>query len=350
MCYAKHHLYRLLNIMRRNFNYFGLTILLLIALLSVPQIGSANEQFDTWLIDLREEAIAKGISPETLDIALKDLQPIPRIIELDRNQPESKLSYWNYQKRVVTESRIKKGAKLLKTHHTLLEKIKERYGVQPRFLIAIWGLETNFGSYIGKFSVIRATATLAHDARRNKFFRTELLHSLKIIDEGHISFEDMLGSWAGAMGQLQFMPSTFTRLAVDEDNDGRKDIWHSLPDVFGSASNFLSSYGWLPGYTWGRKVKLPQGIDQSLIGTKTKMTLAKWQEAGVRSHNGEDLPAANISASLIQPSGGNGPSFLVYPNYKAILRWNHSHLYALAVCRLADRIAYRASLENIVQQ
>jgi membrane-bound lytic murein transglycosylase B len=176
------------------------------------------------------------------------------------------------------------------------------------------------------------------------------LHSLKIIDEGHISFEDMLGSWAGAMGQLQFMPSTFTRLAVDEDNDGRKDIWHSLPDVFGSASNFLSSYGWLPGYTWGRKVKLPQEIDQSLIGTKTKMTLDEWQETGVRRHNGEDLPAANISASLIQPSGSNGPSFLVYPNYKAILRWNHSHLYALAVCRLADRIAYRASLENIVQQ
>jgi len=339
-----------INIMRRNFNYFALTLLLLIALLSVPQLCTGDEEFDTWLIDLRAEAIAKGISPETLDIAFKDLKPIPRVIELDRNQPESKMSYWRYQKLVVTESRIIKGAQMLQTHRNLLEKIKNRYGVQPRFLVAIWGLETNFGSYIGKFSVIRAVATLAHDARRSKFFRSELLHSLRILDEGHIGIEEMLGSWAGAMGQLQFMPSTFTRLAVDEDKDGRKDIWHSLPDVFGSASNFLSSYGWLPGYTWGRKVKLPQDLDQNLIGTDTKITLLEWQKAGVRRHNGENLPDADISASLIQPSGDNGPSFLVYPNYKAILRWNHSHLYALAVCRLADRIAYRASITNMVSQ
>jgi membrane-bound lytic murein transglycosylase B len=332
--------------MRRNFNIFSLIFFMLIALLSVPQICSGDEEFDSWLTDLRAEAIAKGISPATLDVALKDLKPIPRVIELDRNQPESKLNYWSYQKRVVTETRIKKGAQMLQTHRDLLERIKERYGVQPRFLVAIWGLETNFGSYIGKFSVIRAVATLAHDKRRSKFFRSELLHSLRILDEGHIGFEDMLGSWAGAMGQLQFMPSTFTRLAVDEDNDGRKNIWNNLPDVFGSASNFLSSYGWLPGYTWGRQVKLPQGIDQSLIGTDTKMTLVEWQEAGVRRHNGENLPAENINASLIQPSGDKGPSFLVYPNYKAILRWNHSHLYALAVCRLADRIAYTASLQT----
>ncbi len=316
----------------------------------MPQVCTGNVEFDTWLTGLRAEAIAGGISSETLDIALKDLKPVPRIIELDRNQPEFKRSFWSYQKLVVTESRIKRGAEMLITHRDLLERIKDRYGVQPRFLVAIWGLETNFGSYKGKFSVIRATATLAHDARRSKFFRSELLHSLRIIDEGHISLENMLGSWAGAMGQLQFMPSTFTQLAVDEDNDGRKDIWQSLPDVFGSASNFLSSYGWMPGYTWGRQVKLPQVFDNDLIGTGTNRTLAEWQETGVRRYNGKDLPDADISASLIQPSGSNGPSFLVYKNYKAILRWNRSHLYALAVCRLADRIAYRASLKDMVQK
>lgn len=332
--------------MKRNNNIFGLVIFILVTLFALPQICTGDEKFDTWLIDLREEAISKGISAKILDIALKDLKPITRVIELDRNQPEFKRSYLSYQKLVVTESRIKKGAQMLNTHRELLEKIKARYGVQPHFLMAIWGLETNFGSYKGKFPVIGAVATLAHDARRSSFFRSELLHSLKILDEGHIGFEDMLGSWAGAMGQLQFMPSTFTKLAVDEDNDGRKDIWHSLPDVFGSASNFLSSYGWLPGYTWGRRVELVRDLDQNLIGIDTKKTLTEWQAAGVRRHNGEDLPDAHISASLIQPSGSNGPSFLVYPNYKAILRWNRSHLYALAVCRLADRIAYRASLNK----
>jgi membrane-bound lytic murein transglycosylase B len=175
------------------------------------------------------------------------------------------------------------------------------------------------------------------------------MHSLKILDEGHVKYADMLGSWAGAMGQLQFMPSTFTSLAVDEDNDGRKDIWNSLPEVFGSASNFLSSYGWLPGYTWGRMVKLPQDFDNDLIGMATTKTLAEWQKTGVRRHDGKALPDADINASLIQPSGGKGPSFLVYPNYKAIFKWNRSHFYALAVCRLADRIAYEASLQNSVQ-
>ena len=336
--------------MNRNSNFFGLIFFIFVVLFFLPQICSGNEEFDTWLLDLRAEAISRGISAETLDIALKDLKPIPRVIELDRNQPESKLSYWSYQKRVVTETRIKKGAQMLTTHRELLEIIKNRYGVQPRFLVAIWGLETNFGTYKGTFPVIGAVATLAHDARRSSFFREELLHSLKIIDEGHIGIENMLGSWAGAMGQLQFMPSTFTQLAVDEDNDGRKDIWHSLPDVFGSASNFLSSYGWMPGYTWGRQVKLPQDFDNDLIGTDISNSLAEWQKAGVLRHNDEDLPDADISASLIQPSGNDGPSFLVYQNYKAILRWNRSHLYAMAVCQLADRIAYTASLKNMVQK
>jgi membrane-bound lytic murein transglycosylase B len=336
--------YTVKNMMARNIHNVILTVLTLATLILSTSQCRADEAFDAWLKDLRTEAITNGISPETLDIALKDLRPVPRVIELDRNQPEFKLSYRSYQKLVVTESRINKGAEMLRKHRELLEKIKARYGVQPRFLVAVWGLETNFGSIKGKFPVIEAVATLAYDSRRGNFFRTELLHSLRILDKGHINISDMVGSWAGAMGQIQFMPSTFTRLAVDEDNDGRKDIWHSLPDVFGSAANFLSSYGWMPGYTWGRQVKLPEDFNDDLIGTDKEIPLSEWQEKGVRLVNGEDLPDADISASLIQPSKGKSPSFLVYRNYKAILRWNRSNLYAIAVCRLADRIGYRASM------
>jgi membrane-bound lytic murein transglycosylase B len=305
----------------------------------LPALCSADNDFTEWLDALRAEAMAKGISESTLDTALAGLKPIPRVIKLDRNQPEFKKDFWSYLKMTVTATRIKKGRKLLQEHSDLLERIKNQYGVQPRFLVAIWGMETNFGTYIGQFPVIDAVATLAYDARRSTFFRAELLHALKILDEGHINKSDMMGSWAGAMGQLQFMPSTFTRFAVDEDNDGRKDIWNNLPDVFASASSFLSGYGWNDKFTWGREVRVTQDLNNNLIGTNTKKPLAEWQEIGIRRLNGDDLPEANINASLIQPSGSRGPSFLVYKNYRAILRWNHSHLYALAVCRLSDRLA-----------
>ena len=310
----------------------------LISLLALPQLCPAADDFSQWLDKLRGEAIAKGISEATLDAALSGLQPIPRVIELDRNQPEFKYDLWSYLDLVITKSRIKKGRQMLRSHHKLLNKISARYGVQPRFLVAIWALETNFGANIGKFPVIGAVATLAHDTRRPGFFRAELLHALKILDEGNINISDMKGSWAGAMGQLQFMPSTFVRFAVDEDKDGRKDIWHSLPDVFASAANFLSGNGWDSAHTWGRQVKLPQGFDQKLTGIDTVKTLAEWKKIGVRRINGKGLPNINIKASLIQPSGSTGPSFLVYQNFRAVMQWNPSHLYALAVCHLADRL------------
>jgi membrane-bound lytic murein transglycosylase B len=311
----------------------------MIVFLMLSAAITEGAEFSQWLDSLREEAVARGISEKTLDRALAGLEPMQRVIELDRNQPESKMTFWQYMKLMVTDSRIAKGRMLLHEHRDLLESVKDRYGVQPRFLVAIWGMETNFGSYLGSFPIIQAVATLAYDERRSEFFRAELLNALQILDEGHIDISEMQGSWAGAMGQVQFMPSTFIRFAVDEDGDGRQDIWRSLPDVFASAANFISSYGWNDEYTWGRKVKVPRDMPQSLYGMNIERPLSEWQASGVRRMNGDDLPKVNITASLIQPAGEKGLSYLVYQNYRAMMRWNRSHFYALAVCHLADRLA-----------
>ncbi len=324
----------------RRVNWFA--FLSLAVFLMTASAFSASEttgDFADWLASLRAEARAKGISDATLETALGGLQPIPRVIKLDRNQPEFKQDFRSYINSRVSEKRIKAGRRMLQKHRFLLEKIRRRYGIQPRFLIAIWGLETEFGNYLGGFPVIGALATLAYDPRRSDFFRAELLNALTILDEGHVSISDMKGSWAGAMGQFQFMPSTFVRHAVDADGNERKDIWHSLPDTFASAASFLADSGWQSGITWGRKVRLPSDFNLNLAGLDKEIPLAEWQEMGVRRINGSNLPGVDIKASLILPDGNNGPAFLVYQNYRAILRWNHSHLYALSVCYLADRIS-----------
>ncbi len=306
--------------------------------LLLPLSHSYAEDFDIWLAELRAEALTRGISESTLDAALTGLQPIKRVIELDRNQPEFKKDYWSYIKMTVTDYRIQKGRRLLEKHNALLQDVKQQYGVQPRFLVAIWGMETNFGKHLGSFSVIQSLATLAYDPRRSSFFRSELFHALKILDEGHIDPSGMQGSWAGAMGQLQFMPSTFTGYAVDADGDGRKDIWHTLPDVFASAANYLAKYNWDGDRTWGREVKLPADFDQGLIGMKINKPLSEWQALGIRRITGNNLPQVKINASVVVPAGMDGPAFLVYQNYRAIYRWNRSHLYSLAVCRLSDKL------------
>ncbi|MFC1844993.1 lytic murein transglycosylase, partial [Thermodesulfobacteriota bacterium] len=295
---------------------------------------------------LRQEAQTKGISEATIHEALDNLEPIPRVIELDRKQPEFTQAFWRYLDARVTENRIERGRTLLKKHAELFNTIEMHYGVQPRFLVAFWGLETNFGDYLGGFPVVGSLATLAHDTRRSDFFRSELFDALSIIDAGHISAANMLGSWAGAMGQPQFMPSTFIRSAVDGDGDGRKDIWHNLSDVFASAANFLSESGWQGDKTWGREVKIPPDFNLDLTGLQTKKTLAAWQVLGVRKINGEDLPRINIKGSVILPAGHDGPAFLVYNNFHTILRWNRSNLYAIAVGHLADRITGKAPFQT----
>ncbi len=298
--------------------------------------------FQVWLEGLRAEALAEGISPKTLDEALAGVAPIPRVIELDRSQPEKTLTFQQYMERVVPNSRVDKGRQLLRENATQLAAVREVFNVQPRFIVALWGIETNFGQYTGGFSVIASLATLAHDGRRSTYFRGELLNALRILEDGHITPEEMMGSWAGAMGQSQFMPSSFVSYAIDFNGDGKRDIWNTKADVFGSAANYLVKSGWDGSQTWGRKVHLPAGFDHSITNLKISKTLADWQTLGVRRANGKDLPrVTGMKGSIIFPGGKGGPAFLVYDNFKTTLKWNRSIYFAMAVGHLADRIAGR---------
>lgn len=302
--------------------------------------GALSDQlFQDWLEALRDEARGKGISDNTLNAALLNVAPVMRMIELDRRQPEFTRTFWSYLRQLVSDERRTRGRALLAKHRDLLDKIYAQFGVPPRYLIAFWGLETNFGDNSGGFRVIDALVTLAFDRRRANFFRVQLLDALQIIEEGHISPDAMTGSWAGAMGQMQFMPSTFTGYAIDYTGNGRKDIWGSLPDAFASAANFLAGIGWRRGEIWGREVRLPDNFDLMLATMSSKKTLEEWSALGVQQANGKTLPRADMQGSIVLPQGHKGPAFLVYDNFRAILRWNHSINYAIAVGHLADRIA-----------
>ncbi|MGB0694070.1 MAG: lytic murein transglycosylase [Rhodospirillaceae bacterium] len=311
--------------------------------LANPQSAQAvgEQPFPVWLQGMKAEALQAGISPRIVASVLDPVQPINRVMELDSRQPEFTLAFSNYFGRAVSPDRITKGRQLLATHGALLNRISARYGVPPRFIVSFWGLETNFGGFMGDFSTIDALATLAWHGRRGAFFRAQLLDALRIIEDGHASRQSMTGSWAGAMGHVQFMPSTFRAYAVDGDGDGRINLWASLPDAFSSAASYLSAIGWKADENWGREVKLPKpGFDYGLSGLGTQMPLKEWAAKGVRAADGSPLPQVEgFPASLLLPSGANGPAFLVYENYRHILDWNRSLFYALAVGHLADRIA-----------
>ena len=299
------------------------------------------ESFAEWREGVRSEALNLGISAATFDAAFSGIEPIPRVIELDRSQPEVTITFAQYLERVVPDSRVELGRKLLAKHRDLLEPIGREYGVPPRFIVALWGIETSFGNFLGGFPVIGALATLAHDGRRSAYFRGELLDALRILEDGHIAPDAMVGSWAGAMGQSQFMPSSFVRYAVDYDGDGKRDIWGTHADVFASAANYLSQAGWRSGETWGREVRLPAGFDPAQADLKVKKTLDEWQALGLRRANGADLPRASMSGSVVLPGGEEGPAYLVYDNYRTIMRWNRSFYFATSVGLLADRIGRR---------
>jgi membrane-bound lytic murein transglycosylase B len=307
-------------------------------LLLVLPAQAETLSFARWLEDLRQDALRHGVSAATLDSALSGIKPIARVIELDRKQPEFTLTFRQYQERVVPKARVEKGKRKLSENRTLLKKVGERFGVQPRFIVAFWGIETGFGRITGGYPVIAALTTLAFDGRRGAYFRRQLLDALTILDQGHIDIARMVGSWAGAMGQCQFMPSSFLAYAVDFDGDGRKDIWNSKEDVFASAANYLSRSGWRNDQTWGRPVKLPQSFDLYLADLKLRKRLSEWQRMGVRRANGADLPKRDLMASVVLAEGQAGPAFVVYNNYRAILKWNRSTFFAVAVGSLADRI------------
>ena len=321
---------------------------LLIILILIPSLAvSQQPSFEEWLAELRLEARSQGISEQTLTITLDQLEPIERVLELDRSQPEFVQTFTRYTSLRITPLQIDRGRALLRQHAGLLSEVQQRYGVQPHYLVSFWALESNYGAATGGFMVVSALATLAYDPRRADFFRRELLTALRIIDEGHIAAERMTGSWAGAMGQLQFLPSTFDRYAVDGDNDGRIDIWNSLPDVFHSAANFLSQSGWRGDERWGREVQLPADFDYAQSGTGVRRSLSDWRQLGVVQVSGDPLPQVDMEGSIVIPAGATGPAFLVYSNYRTTLVWNRSTFYAVSVGHLADRFVGGVPIQNM---
>ena len=317
-------------------------ILVLALLLVVPPASAETEDFGVWLKGFRQDAIAQGIAPATLDRALAGVQPIPRIIELDQAQPESVLTFSQYLDRIANPARRDAARKHYLDNKALLDEIGQRYGVQPCFIVALWGIETDFGASIGKYSVVSALATLAYDGRRSAFFRRELINALLIIQKDKIEPASMIGSWAGAMGQSQFMPSSFLAYAVSYRGQGAPDIWKRTDDVFASIANYLSHLGWHDDRGWGETVTLPAGFDQALIGFPQKRSVADWAALGVRRSDGSALPSippgSDWPAAVLRPGGDDGPSLLVYDNFSAILKWNSSSYFATAVGYLADSV------------
>ncbi len=318
-----------------------LKFLLLTGLFFTPlSAQAANSSFDKWLDEFKKEAIAENISSNIVEKATKGIKPIARIIELDRKQPEGTMTFAQYKKRVINDARVAQGRKLYKQHREFLSFVENKYGVPAQYIVALWGIETSYGNNTGGFNVIEALATLAYDGRRSKFFRSELIAALKILDEGHIAPKDMKGSWAGAMGQNQFMPSSFHAYAVDGNGNGNRDIWTSLPDVFASTANYLSTSGWKEGEKWGRRVIIPASFTKDMIGLKVKRDLQEWKNLGVKLPNGRAIPViADMTASIVAPDGIKGEVYLAYHNYRVIMRWNKSTYFATSVGILADKIA-----------
>ena len=295
--------------------------------------------FSEWLDKLKVEAIKKRISKETLEKTLFKVKPLKRVIELDRKQPEFSMTFSDYIKKSVTKKRVRQGRQLLGKYKNVLDSVSGKFDVQQRFLIAFWGLETNYGNYTGSFPIVPALVTLAHDRRRASFFRNQLFAALKLIDQGHIRY-NARGSWAGAMGNHQFMPTTYRDFATDFDQDGAADLWNSKPDTFASAANYLKKAGWDSSKNWGREVKLPTDFEFGLSGLKERRKLYDWGLMGVKKTDGSALPEVDIDACLLLPSGYRGPAFLVYSNFRSILIWNRSIYYALAVGLLADQLIF----------
>ncbi|WP_104399243.1 lytic murein transglycosylase [Vibrio penaeicida] len=317
---------------------------LLVALLGLglSHVAIAQPDFDEYVTGLKAEALEKGISQSIIDKAFENVTYKPRAVKADRNQPEKKLTLDEYIPRAVPNWKVKQAKALYNKHYTELKRIGDEYGVQPRFIVALWGVESNFGKLTGGYSVIDALTTLSFDGRREAFFRKETMAALTILDQGHILPHKMKGSWAGAMGQCQFMPSSFLAYAADGNNDGKKDIWNTKSDVFASTANYLSQSGWDDKYTWGRQVTVPTGFDMNLEGrqkAKAK-TLAEWNKLGVTRINGKALPQPkeDIDAWLIMPDDENGRAYLIYNNYQVLMKWNRSYYFGIAVSHLADKI------------
>jgi membrane-bound lytic murein transglycosylase B len=324
--------------------HFRLFSIFFLGLLS-RGLGAQPIAFEDCLQSLQQQALTQGISERTVAEVIPGLEHQARVIELDRSQPEFTQVFADYFSKRVSEGRIEKGRALYAEHGDFLSQLTRQYGVPGAYLVSFWGLETNFGSYLGAMPTLDSLATLACDQRRSEFFTNEFLLALKLLEREKLRASDMKGSWAGAVGHTQFMPSSYLQYAVDGDGDGRIDLWNSRRDALASAANFLSELGWESDQRWGREVSLPDNFDFSQ--TPEKRSLLEWRDLGLRQASGGPLPVvAGMDAQLLMPAGHKGPVFLAYDNFDVIMRWNRSTSYALSVGHLADRISGAGALRQ----
>jgi membrane-bound lytic murein transglycosylase B len=301
--------------------------------------GEPALTFAQWINLFRSEALSRGISPSTFDQAFTGVTLNQSVLEASERQPEFERQIWTYLDLAVSESRINTGRRLLTVHRSLLQEIQRTYHVQPNYLVAIWGLESNFGSKMGSLDIVEGLATIAYRGRRKDYARKELMALLTILENGYARRSQLHGSWAGAVGQTQFIPSAYLEYAVDYDGDGRRDIWTNLGDVFASTANYLAKWNWQPGHEWGREIALPVDFDYSLADTTIVKSVAAWLALGIQAATGSSLDGERTQiASIILPGGYQGPAFLIYQNFRTILRYNNSSAYALAIGHLADRL------------
>jgi membrane-bound lytic murein transglycosylase B len=322
--------------------------------LSSSVVAKTQAEFKDYLVNLKEEAIAKGYETSLIDSAFATATYKEKVVSADKNQPEVKETLETYLPKRVPQWKIDRARKLYAENKDILEQVAKEFGVQARFIVALWGLESNFGTIQGGHNVISSLVTLAFDGRREALYKRQLWAALDILKSGHITLDNFKGSWAGAMGQTQFMPTSFNAYAIDYNNDGRKDIWTTKEDAFASIANYLKQEGWNDSLTWGRQVMLPDNFDNKYIlvrGTKTRKqwleywndserSLDEWQALGVRRADGTALPNVDVRAALVMPDDINGRMFLAYDNYKVLMHWNRSYYFATSVGYLSDRIGY----------
>lgn len=309
-----------------------------------------NAEFEQCMAQLRAQADEAGIPAQVISRSLNTVKLNERVIELDRSQPEFTSSFSDYYTRRVSETRIETGRKKYREQQPLLQELTREYGIPGHYLVAFWGLETNYGGFLGSIPVLDALSTLACEGRRGDYFSGELMNALRIIQSGDVEASQMEGSWAGAMGQTQFMPAIFLKYAIDHDGDGKRNLWKSTDDALASGANFLQGLGWQREQRWGREVRLPESFDYQLTGFSHQRSLSDWAEQGITLPNGSPLPQADMQAAVIVPSGHNGPAFLAYQNFRVIMGWNRSESYAITVGRLADRIAGAGALSQAPPQ
>lgn len=297
-----------------------------------------NRGFQKWIKAFRPRALKSGIRPATFDRAFRNVRYNKHVVEKDRNQTEFTMPIWDYLALVASEDRVKNGKKMLSKHRRKLDGIERRYGVDKEVVVAVWGIESNYGTRRGDIPVIEALATLAYDGRRGRFFESQLIAALKILQNGDTTPAKMTGSWAGAMGHTQFIPTSYAAYAVDFTGDGRRDIWANDPsDALASTAAYLARFGFSKNVPWGIEVKLPKKFDYGLASRKIKKTPSEWAKLGVKGMNGRPVPNHG-AASLILPAGANGAAFLIFNNYKVIGRYNNSQAYIMGVGHLSDRL------------